>query len=156
MDLLEVPPAPGAALDAFWSACAGAGAASVELDLWRWLYAHPGAAPDQAQEALLAAARGVWNRWFAPAFGCRDALVLGTPGDLASSRLGLADHPLGWVIALQLQARQGPSARLGETLPRLAHLGSLTPDLWLERAGAGPLDPGVLMRAAEADLARLE
>lgn len=144
-----------AALDDFWSACAGAAAALVELDVWRWLYDHPEAAPGELREAVAASARSVWNRYYAPAFGRRDVLLLAIPDDLVVGRLDLADYPLGHLIARRLRRRIGAGGGLGPALARVAALGRLTPDLWLQRAAGAPLGSSALLEDAAEALGRL-
>lgn len=153
----EAGPDPaGAALDAFWATYAGAGSALVELDAWHWLYGHPQADPAAFRGAVLDAARAVWNRWFAPVLGPRDSTLLASPGPMVDGRLRLVEFPLGRLMAFQLQGLVDRTGRLGPVFERLAGLGRLTPDLWLERTTGHPLGAGSLLQAAAAALDRIE
>jgi hypothetical protein len=140
-----------AALDGFWRAYAGAGAAMVETAAWHWLYDHPGAAAAELEAAIAASARAVWNRYYAPVFGRKDCLVLagGLPTQGGLQRSGC---PIGMLIAFQLQREIDRSGKPGATLERCARLGRLTPDLWLLRATGTPLGPGALLEATATAL----
>ena len=137
------------ALDGFWSAYAGAGEALVDLAVWHWLYDHPEAAAADLEAAVAASAREVWNRFYAPVFGCRDCLLLGACGPLPGSRL---DCPLGLLIAFQLQRSLGRAGQPGGSFDRWARLGRLTSDLWMVRATGSPLGPEAMLEAAGAAL----
>ncbi|MBK7115531.1 MAG: hypothetical protein IPH71_05785 [Proteobacteria bacterium] len=45
------------ALDTFWGAYEIGGVALVDMQVWRWLYAHPDATPAQLREAVLGIAK---------------------------------------------------------------------------------------------------
>lgn len=145
-----------AVLDAFWATWAAAGPALVDLDAWRWLYGHPAATPADLRAAVLAGARSVWNRWYAPVLGSRDRTLLATHGHLVDGRMYLPAYPLGRLMAFQLQRRVEQAGRLGPEFERVASQGRLTPDLWLQRAAGAPLEAEPLLAAAGAALTQLE
>ena len=141
-----------AALDAFWSAWGSAGAALVDLADWHWLYDHPEAGPGELKEAVLANARMVWNRFFAPILGQKDCVLLARSGHLIDGSLDQADAALGSLIALQIQRQLDRTGQRDGAFERMAGLGWLTPDLWLERATGGPLGSEALLEAAAEEL----
>ncbi|MGQ9752122.1 MAG: hypothetical protein ACUVRE_05705 [Thermoanaerobaculaceae bacterium] len=139
------------ALSALWATYEIAGVALVDLEAWRWLYSHPQATAEELKGAVLAAARGIWNRFYAPIFGQKDCELLAIYSHMIAYPLYLADYPLGHLIAFQLSERlQGPD--FGQEVERMARLGKLTPDAWLKAAVGQALSPEPLLRAARRAL----
>lgn len=139
------------ALRALWATYEIAGVALVDLEVWRWLYAHPQATAEELKGAVLAAARGIWNRFYAPIFGQKDCELLAIYSHMIAYPLYLADYPLGHLIAFQVNERlQGPN--FGQEVERMARLGKLTPDAWLKAAVGQALSPEPLLRAARRAL----
>ena len=66
----------GEALGVLWATYEIGGVALVDMKAWDWLYAHPDAKPSEFREAVLAIAREVWNRYYAPVLGVRDREIL--------------------------------------------------------------------------------
>ncbi len=93
------------ALDAFWGMAEISGVALVDMRTWRWMYEHPAATPAELREAVLAIAREVWNRWYAPVFGRRDVTLLAIYSHMINEFLYLPDYPLGHMIAFQIEER---------------------------------------------------
>src|SRR5262249_31012683 len=141
-------------LNTFWSEWEIAGVALVEIQAWHWMYDHPQATPAQLREAMLAIARDVWNRYYAPVLGARDSVLLGIYSHLLSTPLYLYNYGLGHLIAFQIEehiAKVGV-AKLGAEFERMARFGRVTPDLWMENATGAPVGAGPLLRATEAAL----
>lgn len=139
------------ALGALWATYEIAGVALVDLAVWRWLYAHPQATAEELKRAVLAAARGIWNRFYAPIFGQADCELLAIYSHMIAYPLYLADYPLGHLIAFQVRERlRGP--QFGQEMERMAKLGKLTPDAWLKAAVGQSLSPEPLLRAAQSAL----
>jgi len=143
------------ALDAFLSAYEIAGVALVDLRTWQWLYAHPAASAGELRQAVLEIARGVWNRYYAPALGARDVPLLAIYSHMVEYPLYLADYVMGHVIAAQLEERIRKDGRVGPTFERAAVFGSLPPDMWMRNATGEPLSTRALLedarRALEAE-----
>ncbi len=159
LELLGLP-APGPevrrvkALNELWQTWEIAGPAVVDMRVWRWMYAHPEATPAELRAATVAISRDVWNRWYAPVLGGKDATLPGIYSHMIGYFLYLPDYVLGHLIANQVEERFATSGRpLGEEFERVAKFGSLTPDLWMKNATGEPLSPAPLFRAAEAALA---
>jgi len=136
-----------AALDAFWSAWGSAGAALVDLADWHWLYDHPAAGAGELKEAVLANARAVWNRTYAPILGQKDCVLLASSGHLLDGSFDQADAALGSLVALQVQRQLDRPGQGHGAFETMSGLGRLTPDLWLERATGGPLGSEALLEA---------
>ncbi len=156
LEVLGVAPPADArdaeALGALWASYEIGGVALVDAKAWHWLYDHPAATPAELREAVLGAARDVWNRYYAPAFGRRDVEILAIYSHMVSYPLYLADYPLGHIIAFQLGERLRGAA-FGAEFERVARQGRLTPDLWMRGAVGGPISTAPLLAAARKALA---
>jgi hypothetical protein len=156
LELLGLPaPEPSArrllALNDLWATYEIAGVALVDLGMWRWMYAHPGARPAELREATLRIARDVWNRWYAPVLGVRDVPLLAIYSHMVNNLLYLPDYPLGHLIAAQIEEHLAslPAGRtLGEEVERMTSQGSVVPDLWMRNATGSPVSAAPLLRAA--------
>ena len=142
-------------LDDFWSTAEIAGVALVEMGVWHWLYEHPEATPAELKAATLAISRDVWNRYFAPVFGHRDVVLLGVYSHMIRRNLYLANYPIGGMIARQIEEQMAKAGALGAEFERMARIGRVTPDLWMEEATGAPVGPEALLRATERSLAVL-
>ena len=151
-------PDPGArrllALNDLWMAAEISGVALVDLRMWQWMYAHPAATPAELRVAVLGIAREIWNRWYAPLFGVRDATLLAIYSHLVNESLYLPDYPIGHLIAAQIEDHLSTlpaDRRLGDEIERMASFGDIVPDLWMRHATGAPVSARPLLRkAAEA------
>lgn len=137
-----------AALDTFWGAYEIGGVALVDMQVWRWLYAHPEATPAQLRDAVLGIARDTWNKWYAPVFGVRDVTLLAIYSHTISNMLYLPDYPIGHMIAFQVKAQMEKAGNFGAEFERVARIGSVAPDLWMIQATGRPVGPEALILAA--------
>lgn len=136
------------ALDTFWATYEIGGVALVDMQAWRWMYAHPDATPAQLREAVLDIARGIWNRWYAPVFGVRDVTLLAIYSHMINEFLYLPDYPIGHMIAFQVEAEMQKSGDFGREFERVARIGAVAPDLWMIQATGAPVGPEALLAAA--------
>ena len=159
---LEMLGSPGAGeeawrmrvLDQLWSAHEIAGVSLVDMRVWRWLYAHPEASPADLREAVLAIAREVWDRWFAPHLGSPGTDLLAVYSHMIVDGLYLPDYLLGTLIGFQI-AQRLRSGSFAEEVERIARQGCLTPDAWIRGAVGGPLSADALLQEADRALAAL-
>ncbi len=135
------------ALDTFWGAYEIGGVALVDMQVWRWLYAHPDATPAQLREAVLGIAKDTWNKWFAPVFGVRDVTLLAIYSHTINNMLYLPDYPIGHMIAFQVKAQMEKAGNFGAEFERVSRIGSLAPDLWMIQATGKPVGPEALIEA---------
>jgi hypothetical protein len=135
-------------LDTFWATFEIAGVALVDMQVWRWMYAHPQTTPAQLREAVLGIARDTWNRWYAPVFGVRDVSLLAIYSHMIDSTLYLPDYPIGHMIAFQVEAQMEKAGDFGGEFERVARLGAVAPDLWMRLATGAPVGPEALITAA--------
>jgi hypothetical protein len=146
-------PAPAAkalaekTLNDFWGAYEIAGVGLVDTAVWHWLYEHPGATPAQLREAVLGIAKDVWNRYYAPVLGQKDCVLLGVYSHMIHSFLYLPDYSIGHLIAFQIEDRIEKTGQLGEEIERMARIGRITPDLWMQQATGHPVGPEALLEA---------
>jgi len=121
------------------------------MTVWHWMYDHPDATAAELRDATLAAAREVWNRFYAPVFGARDVTLLAVYSHMVSSFLYLPDYPLGHMIAFQIERQMEKAGAIGPEFERMAKIGNVTPDLWMKQATGSPVGPQALL--AETDQA---
>lgn len=145
-----------ATLNTFWGTAEIAGVALVDIGVWRWMYDHPEATPAELKGAVVAIAKDVWNRFYAPVFGTRDSVILGVYSHMIDSFLYLPDYPLGHLIAFQIERHVEKAGAVGPEIERMARQGRLTPDLWMLGAVGAPVGPEALLAATREALAEVK
>ncbi|HKC58937.1 MAG TPA: hypothetical protein VKB92_02540 [Myxococcales bacterium] len=139
-------------LNDFWATWEISGVALLDMAVWRWMYAHPDAGPEELRVATVGIARDLWNRYYEPVLGGKDSPLLGIYSHMVSAFLYLPDYPIGHLIAFQLEEKlRGP--RFGAEFERVASFGRVTPDLWMQHATGAPVSAEPLLRATEAAIA---
>ena len=123
--------------------------ALTDLDVWHWMYAHPGTTPAQLREATLQIARGYWDKYYAPVLGHPGNPQLAIYSHMINSFLYLFRYPIGHLIAFQLAEKlQGPQS--GAAFEQAASYGRVLPDLWMEHATGKPVVAEPMLDAAAA------
>jgi hypothetical protein len=140
------------ALAVLWNTYEIAGVSLVDMGAWNWLYQHPEATPAELREAVLAIARDVWNRYFAPVFGVRDSEILAIYSHMIVYGLYLPDYAIGHVLAFQIAQRLW-EGDFGAEVERITRLGKLTPDAWIRGAVGGPISAHALLAEASGAIA---
>jgi len=135
------------ALDTLWMTYEIAGASLVDMKAWDWLYKNPDATPDGLRRAVLACAREVWNKYYAPVFGVRDQIILAAYSHMIDAALYLPDYPLGHLIAFQL-GNYLNGKNLGSEMERMCQAGRVTPQLWMKNAVGEEISARPLLAAA--------
>jgi hypothetical protein len=143
------------ALNDFWATYEIAGVALVDMAVWNWMYAHPGATPGELKNAVAGIAKDVWNKYYAPVFRTRDVVLLGIYSHMIDAALYLPDYPIGHLIANQLEAHMRRAGRVGPEIERVARIGRLAPDEWMKIATGAPVGPEALLEAAARAVAQL-
>jgi hypothetical protein len=139
------------ALKAFWDSWEIAGVALTDLDVWHWMYAHPGATPAELREATLSIARRYWDRYYAPVLGKPGNPQLAIYSHMINSFLYLFRYPIGHLIAFQLEEKlKGPGS--GAAFESAASYGRVLPDMWMEHATGKPVVAEPMLEATEAAL----
>ncbi|MGC2197305.1 MAG: hypothetical protein WA628_21700 [Terriglobales bacterium] len=138
-------------LNDFWGTYEIAGVALVDTAVWHWMYDHPESNPDELRAATLQIAKDTWNRFYAPVFGKKDVVLLAIYSHMIDSFLYLPDYPIGHLIAFQIEEQMKKAGSIGPEFERMAKMGRVTPDLWMEHATGKPVSADSLLAAtAEA------
>jgi hypothetical protein len=72
---------------------------------------------------------------------------------MIDSFLYLPDYPIGHLIAFQIEEQMNKAGSIGPEFERMAKMGRITPDLWMERATGRPVGPEALLEATQRALA---
>jgi hypothetical protein len=139
-------------LNDFWSTYEIAGVALVDMAVWHWMYDHPQATPKQLNQATVQISKDIWNRYYAPVFRKNDVVLLGVYSHMIDSFLYLSDYPIGHMIAFQIEEQMKKAGSIGPEFERMAKMGRITPDLWMERATGRPVGPEALLAATQQAL----
>jgi hypothetical protein len=154
LELLGLP-APDARSEAekvlnnFWATFEIAGVALVDMAVWHWMYDHPEASPQELNQATVQISKDMWNQYYAPVFRKNDVLLLGVYSHMIDAFLYLPDYPIGHLIAFQIEQQMKKAGSIGVEFERMAKMGSVTPDLWMEHATGRPVGAEALLEAAE-------
>ena len=157
LELLGLP-APDArsqaekTLNDFWSTYEIAGVALVDMAVWHWMYDHPQATPNELNQATVQISKDIWNQYYAPAFHKKDVVLLGVYSHMIDSFLYLPDYPIGHLIAFQIEEQMKKAGAIGPEFERMAKMGDVTPDLWMEHATGHPVGPEALLEATQRAL----
>lgn len=136
------------ALDTYWSTCEIAAVGLVDMRVWHWLYDHPNATPEELNEAVNRIAKEVWNDYYYPLTGVKDAIILGIYSHMVAYGLYLPDYSLGHIIMFQIEDYL-KDKNLGAEMQRMCRIGRLTPDAWMRQAVGSPISAQPLIDAAE-------
>jgi hypothetical protein len=157
LELLGLP-APDAKSEAektlndFWATYEISGVALVDMAVWHWMYDHPEASPKELNHATVQISKDVWNRYYAPVFHKNDVVLLGVYSHMIDAFLYLPDYPIGHLIAFQIEEKMKKAGAIGPEFERMAKMGDVTPDLWMEHATGRPVGSEALLEAARRAL----
>jgi hypothetical protein len=140
-------------LNDFWTTYEIAGVALVDMAVWHWMYDHPQATPKQLNDATVQIAKDIWNRYYAPLFQKNDVVLLSVYSHMIDSFLYLPDYPIGHLIAIQIEEQMKKAGNIGSEFERMAKMGDVTPDLWMENATGRPVGAEALLEATQRALA---
>lgn len=133
----------------FWQTFEIAGVSLVDMEVWHWMYDNPNATPAQLKQAVLAIAKNIWNKYYAPVIGVKDATLLAVYSHMIHSFLYLPDYPIGHLIAHQIGELMKKSGTIGPEFERTARLGRISPDLWMQQATGSDVGADALIHATE-------
>lgn len=143
------------ALDNFWSCYEIMGVSLVDIQVWEWLYAHPDATPAQLKEAVIAAAKDVWNSYYAGILGDKDETLLGIYSHMIDYPLYLPNYPMGHLIDFQIE-QQVRGKNLADEMQRMYTQGSIIPQLWMKNAVGSEISIEPVLRATDEALKKLK
>jgi len=139
-------------LDQFWSMYEIMGVSLVDMTMWKWIYAHPEATPQELCEAVLAIGKEVWNRYYEPVLGEHDCILLGVYSHMVNVPMYLPNYPLGHIVQYQLEehlAQYKTPQEFAREYARIYRLGRLTPQEWMIQAVGAPPSVEPVLRAVE-------
>ena len=113
------------------------GVSLVDMMMWKWIYAHPEATPQQLCEATQQIAKEVWNSYYAPVLGEPDCILLGVYSHMVNAPMYLPNYPLGHIVQYQLEehlAQFRTQEAFAKEYARIYRLGRLTPKEWMIQA----------------------
>ena len=134
-------------LDNFWSTYEIMGVSLLDIQVWKWMYAHPDADADALKEAVLSLAKEIWNQYYAPVFKVSDQIILAVYSHMIDSPLYLTAYPLGYLISFQLE-NYFHGKNLGTEVERMFSQGKLIPQYWLQKAVGSKLSVTPFVKAA--------
>lgn len=120
-------------LDNFWSLYEIMGVSLVDMNVWKWLYEHPDASPQELKQAVTSIAKDIWNKYYADVFGVKDSPILAVYSHMIDNPLYLSAYPLGHIIEFQIEEYIKDKHFAAEVI-RIYTLGRLTPDVWMKQA----------------------
>ncbi len=144
------------ALNDFWMMYEITGVSLVDMRIWHWMYDHPDATPVELKQAVMAIAKDVWNRYYAPIFNKKDITLFAIYSHIIHSQLYLPDYALGHLILVQVREQMKKAGNIGGEFERMARAGNIAPDLWMENATGTPVGAGAMLEATERALRALK
>jgi hypothetical protein len=143
-------------LNDFWATYEISGVALVDIAVWHWMYDHPDATSKQLNDATVQIAKDIWNKYYAPVFHKKDVILLGVYSHMINYFLYLPDYPIGHLIAHQVEEQMKKVGSIGPEFERIAKMGRVTPDQWMEHATGKPVGADALLEATHKALANMQ
>lgn len=134
-------------LDNFWSCYEIMGVSLLDIQVWKWMYAHPQATAAELKNAVVTLAIDVWNQYYAPVFQIKDQPILAVYSHMIDAPLYLSAYPLGYLISFQLQD-YFKNKNLGAEVERVFSQGRLIPQHWMQKAVGEKLNSAAFVKAA--------
>ena len=142
------------ALNQLWSTGEIAGVALVDMTVWRWMYTNPDATPAELKTAVIQIARDVWNEYFYPVLGHKNAPILAIYSHMIDGGMYLPDYPIGHIIQFQIE-EYIKDKNLATEMERMCVQGSITPTLWIRQAVGEDLSVQPILKAVTGALKEL-
>ena len=139
------------ALDNCWSTYEIMGVSLVDMNVWKWMYAHPDATPAELKEAVISIAKDIWNTYYAPVLGMKDEPILAIYSHMIDNPLYLPAYPVGHLIDYQIE-RYLKDRKLPEEIECIYTAGDIIPELWMEKAVGSEISAAPTIQAAEEAL----
>lgn len=142
-------------LDNLWSCYEIMGVSLVDINLWKWLYNHPGASAQEVKDATINIAKDIWNKYYADVFGSTDEPILAVYSHMIDNPLYLSAYPVGHLIHFQLE-KQLKGKSFASEIERIYSQGRLIPQLWLKDAVGETLSVKPILEASAEALGKLK
>lgn len=143
------------ALDNFWGSYEIMGVSLVDMKVWKWMYANPNATPAQLKDAVISAAKEVWNKYYAGILGSNDEPILAIYSHMIDNPLYLSNYPMGHLIDFQIE-QQVKGKPLAAEFQRMYTQGRLVPQVWMKGAVGSQIAIEPTLNAASAALKALK
>jgi hypothetical protein len=141
-------------LEIAWSVYEIMGVSLVDMNVWKWMYQNPNATPAKLKNQIIAIAKDVWNKYYAPVFGIKDQTILAIYSHMIDAPLYLSAYPIGHLIQFQIEQHLKGKDFANEIL-RIYSIGRLTPDWWMIKATGSKLSSEPLLKAADESVKKL-
>lgn len=141
-------------LDIFWSCYEIMGVSLVDMNVWKWLYAHPNADKKELRDAVVKISKEVWNKYYADVFGVKDQPILGIYSHMIDNPLYLSAYPIGFLIQYQLE-EQLEGKNFGDEVMRIYSAGQITPDAWMKNATGSSISNKPLLEAVDIAVVKI-
>ena len=82
-------------------------------------------------------------------------MLLGVYSHMIMRNLYLPDYPIGHLIAQQIEEQMHVSGNIGAEVERMARIGNVIPDLWMQQATGSAVGPEALLTATARALEEL-
>ena len=115
------------------------------------MYDHPDASAAELREAVVSIARNVWNQYFYPVLGHKDAPILAIYSHMIDGGMYLPDYPIGHIIQFQIE-EYIKGKNLGQEMERMCVQGSITPTVWMKQAVGENISVDPILKAANKAL----
>ena len=142
-------------LDNLWSCYEIMGVSLVDINLWKWLYNHPGAYAQEVKDATINIAKDIWNKYYADVFGSTDEPILAVYSHMIDNPLYLSAYPVGHLIHFQLE-KQLKGKSFASEIERIYSQGRLIPQIWLKDAVGETLSVKPILEASAEALGELK
>jgi len=139
------------ALDNFWGSYEIMGVSLLDMSVWKWMYGHPDATPEQLKETVLKNAIEIWNKYYAPVFGINDIPILAIYSHMIDNPLYLSNYPVGHLIDFQL-AGYLKGKNFADEVIRIYSAGRLIPQIWMKNAVGSEISIQPLIEATRQAL----
>lgn len=143
------------ALDNFWASYEIMGVSLVDMKVWKWMYDNPATTPAQLKEAVISAAKEVWNNYYAGILGGKDEPILAIYSHMIDNPLYLSNYPMGHLIDFQIE-QQVKGKNLADEFNRMYTQGRLVPQVWMKGAVGQEISIKPTMNAATEALKALQ
>jgi hypothetical protein len=141
-------------LDNFWQLYEIMGVSMVDIQTWKWLYAHPGTTAKELNDAVNSIARDIWNKYYAAVFGTKEQPILAIYSHMINTPLYLPNYAYGHIIEFQLAEYLKNKDFAGE-IERIYSQGSITPQQWMQLAVGSKISVQPVINSANEALEKI-
>ena len=143
------------ALDNLWACYEIMGVSLVDMEVWKWLYAHPDATPAELKEQTISIAKEIWNKYYADVLGSKDEPILAIYSHMIDAPLYLSAYPVGHLIDFQIE-KQIKDKNFASEIRRIYTQGKLIPQLWMKNAVGNELSINPMLEATSEALKNIK